>query len=106
MVNRKPQINFQVEPALKALYEEAKNSGHFVTRFCAAGLLLLIEEPKLRIHAINRLRAWESEYADASEDEIREFVQGAQAALRSSARDNQPARKAPRARKGVRRAKS
>jgi hypothetical protein len=93
---RKPQINFQVETCLKTLYEEAKASGHFVTRLCAAGLLMLVQDDQLRIQALNRLRDWEEEYADASAARIRAFVQGAAGALRTAGRGRRPARRAPR----------
>jgi hypothetical protein len=101
MAKRRPQINFQVDEPMKLLYDEAKISGHWVTRFCAAGLLLLVEDPRIRVRALNRLREWEAEYADASEEEIRTFVQGAEAALQPPARGTRPARSArPGRRKG------
>jgi hypothetical protein len=106
MNKRKPQINFQVEEPMKALYDEASNSGHRATRFCAAGLLLLIEDPRLRVRALNRLREWEAEYEDASEDDIRAFVQGAEGALQHSVRGNRPTPKAPAKRKAAKRGKS
>ena len=99
MPARRPQINFQVDPAMKILYEEAKGCGHWVTRFCAAGLLLMVEDPAIRQDAFNRLREWEAEYADASEKQIRDFVQGAQAVLQAPARSSRPKRKAPRVKK-------
>jgi hypothetical protein len=107
MTERKPQINFQVEEPLKLLYDEAKESGHWVTRFCAAGLLLMVEDARVRRRAINRLRDWEAEYADATPRQIRDFVQGAQEAMqrvrRGAARGTRPARKAPRGRKKAKR---
>jgi hypothetical protein len=106
VIRRKPQINFQVLPHMKMLYDEAKGSGHFVTRFCAAGLLLLVEDPWIRQRAINRLREWEAEYAYASRDEIRDFVQGVRRAMRSGARGTSPARRALRSRTRARRAGS
>lgn len=106
MPPRRPQINFQVDPALKTLYEEARIAGHWVTRFCAAGLLLMVESPAARVAALNRLRAWEAEYADAKPDEIRAFVEGAQAALLRGARGSRPAPKARPRRKGAGRSKS
>jgi hypothetical protein len=90
MPQRRPQINFQVDEPMKLLYEEARICGHWVTRFCAAGLLLLVEDPRTRVRALNRLREWEAEYADASEDDIRVFVQGVEAALQRSARGSRP----------------
>ncbi len=99
MHERKPQINFQVEQCMKLLYEEARASGHWVTRFCAAGFLLMVEDPHVRARAINRLREWEAAFADANADEIREFVQGAHAAMQGATRDNPRARKAPRGQK-------
>ncbi len=103
MPERKPQINFQVDESLKTLYDEAKACGHWVTRFCAAGLLLLVENPQLRLRAMNRLREWEEEYADASSAQIRSFVQGAEGAMRARSRDSRPTRKAPaRGKKAVR----
>ena len=45
MPERRPQINFQVDETMKALYTEARQQGHWVTRFCAAGFLLMVEEP-------------------------------------------------------------
>jgi hypothetical protein len=81
MVKRKPQINFQVETAMKLLYDEAKACGQSTTRLCAAGLLLMVEDPHARLHALNRLRDWENSYADTSPKEIRNFVQNAQIAV-------------------------
>jgi len=104
MIKRKPQINFQVEEPMKILYDEAKLSGHRATLLCAAGLLLMVEEPELRTRALNRLREWEAEYDAASPEEIRVFVQGAQGALRRGARGNRRGRKAPPSRKAARRA--
>jgi hypothetical protein len=103
MPARRPQINFQVDPSMKLLYEESKAAGHWVTRFCAAGLLLMVEDPAIRLQALNRLRAWEARYAEADAEQIRDFVQGAQAALRSAAPRSQPAPKARRARKKAKR---
>lgn len=97
--SRLPQINFQVQPCLKALYEEARESGHWVTRFCAAGLLLMVERADLRMEALNRLRDWEVEFEDASSEEIRAFVQGAEAAMQAGARGTRRAPKAPPAKK-------
>lgn len=94
MPDRKPQINFQVDPPMKMLYEEAKLQGHWVTRFCAAGLLLLVEDAQVRAHALDRLRDWEAEYADANPDEIRGFVRGAGRAMRAAARGTRLARRA------------
>jgi hypothetical protein len=94
MAKRKAQINFQVDDAMKLLYDEARISGHWVTRFCSAGLLLMVEEPAVRLRALNRLREWEAEYAEASADEIRAFVQGAEAALQPPARGTRPGRPA------------
>ena len=104
MPNRRPQINFQVDEAMKTLYEQAKLSGHWVTRLCSAGLLLMVEDPQIRARALNRLREWEAEYGDASVDEIRAFAQGAQVALRRAARGSRRGPKAPPARKAARRA--
>jgi len=106
MAKRKPQINFQVGNAMKVLYEEAKLAGHFVTRFCAAGLLLLIEDPQQRTRALDRLRDWEAEYGYASAREIRAFVQGVQGALRGGARGSRPARPARPVRKAARRGRA
>ena len=100
---RKPQINFQVDEPMKHLYEEAKAAGHWVTRFCAAGLLLLVEDPRVRMRALNRLRDWEAEFADASPVQIRAFVQGAQAALQAGARGSRPGPRARRAKKTAKR---
>ncbi|MBU0637765.1 MAG: hypothetical protein KKB50_02785 [Planctomycetes bacterium] len=106
MPERRPQINFQVDPAMKTLYEEAKAAGFFVTRLCAAGLLHLVENPAVRLPALNRLRDWEAEYQAVSRSAIRDFVQGAQAALRSGAPDSRRGRKARPARKKPKRAGS
>ncbi len=103
MATRRPQINFQVDEPMKHLYEEAKHSGHWVTRFCAAGLLLMVEEPRIRLQALNRLREWEAEYEGAGEEEIRAFVQGAQDALQRPARGSRPTGKARPARKKAKR---
>jgi hypothetical protein len=106
MPERKPQVNFQVEPAMKVLYEEAKATGHWVTRFCAAGFLLMVEDPQLRLQALNRLRAWEAEYAEADADQVRAFVQGAAAALQTPARGTRPGRGAPRGKRPAGRGRS
>lgn len=96
---RKPQINFQVSEPLKALYDEAKAGGHSVARLCAAGLLLMVSDPAARQEAISRLREWEEQFADASAEQIRAFVDDAQAAMRSGARGNPRGRAAPLRRK-------
>lgn len=106
MPQRRPQINFQVDEPMKLLYEEARICGHWVTRFCAAGLLLLVEDPRTRVRALNRLREWEAEYADASPDDIRVFVQGVEAAMQRGARGSRPAPKARPPRKTAKRGKS
>ena len=106
MAKRKPQINFQVDEPMKMLYEEAKICGHLVTRFCAAGLLLMVEDPRQRLRALNRLRDWEVEYHQASEKQIRAFVQGAQDAMRGAARGSRPSRPVRRARKKAKRGRS
>lgn len=100
---RRPQINFQVEDALKMLYEEARAHGHWVTRLCAAGFLLMVEDPRARTRAINRLRDWETEYARASAAQIRAFVEGAEAAMQRGARGSRPAPPARPARKTAKR---
>jgi hypothetical protein len=105
MAKRRPQINFQVDEPMKLLYEEAKLAGHWVTRFCAAGLLMMVENPRIRVDALNRLREWETAYADADAAEIRDFVQGAQDALQRAARDTPRAPKARPARKAAKRSK-
>lgn len=102
---RKPQINFQVDPPLKTLYEEARLAGHWVTRFCAAGLLLMVEDPRIRARALDRLVDWEAEYAKASPKQIRAFVRGARDAMQAAPRDSRPTRRARPARKGARRGK-
>jgi len=96
MAKRKPQINFQVDESLKMVYEEARAHGHWVTRLCAAGLLLMIEDPRARARALRRLRDWEVEYAGASPEQIRAFVEGADSAMRHAARGTRPARLARR----------
>ena len=93
MAKRKSQINFQVDEALKMAYEEARAQGYWVTRLCAAGLLLMIEDPRARARALRRLRDWEVEYAGASPEQIRAFVEGADTAMRRAARDTQPGRR-------------
>ena len=106
MLTRRPQINFQVDDAMKLLYDQAKLSGHWVTRLCSAGLLMMVERPELRAQAVRRLRDWEIEYADASADEIRAFVQGAEAAMQRAARGSRPGPQARPTRKTVKRARS
>lgn len=106
MPDRKPQINFQVDESLKTLYEEAKAAGYSVTRLCAAGLLLLVADADVRSRAINLLREWESEYDDASDAEIRAFVEGAQHAVQRGARGTLPARKSRAGKKGAKRTES
>jgi len=86
MTSRKPQINFQVEPAMKALYEETKACGQRVTRLCAAGLLLMVQNPRLRVEALRRLRDWETEHAAAPPKQIRAIAQESLAAELGSAR--------------------
>ncbi len=103
MAKRRPQINFQVDEPMKVLYEEAKNAGQWVTKLCAAGLLLMVENPRLRLEALNRLREWEADYADADPERIRRFVQGAQAAMQARSPGSPPAPKARRAKKAARR---
>lgn len=103
MAKRKPQINFQVDEPMKLLYDEAKESGHWVTRFCAAGFLLMVEDPAARAKAISRLRDWEDEYADAAPAEIRAFVEGARSAMRRGARGSRPARSTRRPQKKAKR---
>jgi hypothetical protein len=103
MAERRPQINFQVDEALKLLYEETKAQGHWVTRFCAAGFLLMVEEPRLRARAISRLREWEAEYERAAPEQIRAFVEGAQDALQRTARGSPPARRVRAAKRKVKR---
>ena len=100
---RRPQINFQVDEAMKLLYEEAKAQGHWVTRFCAAGFLLLVEDARARARAISRLREWEAEFERASPRQIRAFVEGAQAALERGAPSNRPGRPARPAKKKAKR---
>ena len=104
MAERKPQINFQVEEPLKHLYDEAHEQGHRVTRLCAAGLLLMIENPRLRSKAITRLREWEAEYEKASAKQIRVFVEGAQTALQGSPPGSRPTRPTRTKRKKAKRA--
>ena len=106
MPQRNPQINFQVPPNMKILYQEARACGHWVTRFCAAGFLLMVEDPRVRLRALNRLRDWEAEYADADPSEIRAFVQGAQAAMIARAPKTRRARPARPARKKAKRSGS
>lgn len=103
MTRRKPQINFQVDDAMKLLYEEAKESGHWVTRFCAAGFLLMVEDGAARARAISRLRDWEAEYEDASAAEIRAFVEGARDAMQTDGRGSRPGRTARRSKKTAKR---
>lgn len=103
---RKPQINFQVDRPLKMLYDEAKASGHWVSRFCAAGLLLMIEDPAARHRAFNRLREWEAEYADSDEEDIRAFVEGVHNAMLSATRGRRPKRQARCGKKTAKRAGS
>ncbi len=103
MSKRKPQINFQVEPAMKLLYEQARGLGHRVTQFCAAGLLLMIDDPRARIRAINRLRDWLADYEHADAETVRDFVLGAHSAMQRGLRDSPPARRARRPRTKARR---
>ncbi len=106
MPGRRPQINFQVDEPMKLLYEEAKLAGHWVTRLCAAGLLMMIEDARTRTRALNRLREWEARFADASADDVRAFVAGADAAMQRAAPGSPPTRKAPPVRKKAKRARS
>ena len=103
MPQRRPQINFQVDPGLKLLYEEAREQGHWVTRLCAAGFLLMVEDPAARARAISRLREWETEFDGASQEQVRAFVEGAQAALQRDARGSRPGRPTRAPRKKVKR---
>ena len=106
MPERRPQINFQVDRTMKLLYQEAKVHGHWVTRLCAAGFLLMVEDARARGRALIRLREWEAEYGDASPQEVKAFVEGAQAALQSGAQGSRRARKARPARRKAKRAGS
>ncbi len=106
MPKRRPQINFQVDDAMKLLYDEAKLNGHWVTRVCSAGLLMMVENHELRVRALQRLRDWEIEYAHASAAEIRDFVQGAEAAMQRAARGSRPGPKARGSQKKARRGQS
>jgi hypothetical protein len=106
MPARKPQINFQVEPAMKQVYNEAKAGGQWVARLCAAGFLLMVEDAELRRHAINRLREWEAHYGGASPEKIRAFVEAAQDAMQAPSRGSAPGRTPRKARKKARRSGS
>ena len=106
MAARKPQINFQVTEHMKTLYLESRGAGHWVTRFCAAGFLLMVEDPVIRMRALNRLREWEAQYADADLEDIRAFVQDAQAAMTAAAPKSRPARRAQPRRKKAKRSGS
>ena len=103
---RKPQINFQVDEPLKHLYDEAKAAGHWVSRFCAAGLLMMVEDANARARAINRLRDWEIDYDGADAETVRDFVEGARSAMRRGARGSRPAPRARRTQKKARRSRS
>jgi len=92
MAKRKPQINFQVEEPLKRLYDETREQGHWVARFCAAGFLLMVEDPAARAAAISRLREWEEQFESATPRQIRDFVAGAQNVLERSSRGTAPKR--------------
>lgn len=104
--SRRPQINFQVDEAMKMLYEEARANGHWVTRLCAAGLLLMVEDAAARRRALQRLIAWEAEYTDASPQRIRAFVQGAQDAMQARSPGTAPARRARPAKRTAKRDKA
>jgi hypothetical protein len=103
MPERRPQINFQVDQSMKLLYQEAKAHGHWVTRLCAAGFLLMVEDAAARRRALIRLREWEAQYGDASPQDVQAFVQGAQAAMQSGAPGSRRARKARPGRKKAKR---
>jgi len=102
MPKRRPQINFQVNESMKALYEESRLAGHWVTRFCAAGFLLMVEDAVARQRALNRLREWEAQYDDAAPADIRAFVQGVEDAMSNALQESRQAR---RARSGQKKAK-
>ncbi len=106
MDKRKPQINFQVDEPLKHLYDEAKAAGHWVSRFCAAGLLLMVEDAEARARAISRLRDWEVDFADADAATVRGFVEGARVAMRRGARGTRPTRTTRRPKKKAKRSRS
>jgi hypothetical protein len=106
MPKRKPQINFQVDEPMKLLYEEARMRAHWVTRFCAAGFLMMVEDPRLRVRALNRLREWEAQYADAGPDDIRAFVQGVESAMQRGAPESRPTRPARPVRKTAKHGRS
>lgn len=103
---RRPQINFQVDPPLKMLYEEAREAGHWVTRLCAAGFLLMVENPRVRRQAINRLREWEADFDRADPERIHAFVSGAEDAMTGALRGSRPGRKARPAKKKAKRSGS
>lgn len=106
MFKRKPQINFQVDEPMKRLYEEARLFGHHVTRYCTAGLLLMVADAQARAQAMARLCEWEAAYGDASVDEIRAFVQDARAALALRAPGSRRGRSARPAKKAARRGRA
>ena len=101
MQRRRPQINFQVDTSMKRLYEEARAHGHWVTRLCAAGLLLMIEDAGARQAALSRLREWETKYERASLDQIRDFVAKSQGAMQAPSRGSRPGPKARGSRKAA-----
>jgi hypothetical protein len=103
---RRPQINFQVTPSMKTLYEEARLHGHWVTRLCAAGFLLVVEDPALRRRALQRLREWEARFDQADPEQIRTFVADAEAVMTGAAPESRPARKVRRGQKRAKRSGS
>lgn len=78
MATRKPQITFQVAPALKLTYELAAELGAcHVTRACAAGFLLMLESPTLLRTALERLRWFEtSPQAPGSAEQVEAYLRG------------------------------
>lgn len=103
---RRPQINFQVPESMKALYDEVRACGHWATRWCAAGFLLMVERPDLRVRAFDRLREWEAEFEDADPGRLREFVADVERAMSGAAPESRPGRAAPKKRKKAGRAGS
>ncbi len=106
-VPRKPQINFQVEPPLKVLYDVARQAGGYnVTRLCAAGLLYLLEHPDVQNRALNRLAEFYRDYEASDSEQMRAFVQGAKDALQRATPGSRPRPKAGPGTRTTRRGKA
>lgn len=76
---KKKEISFQVVDDLKQIYDIVGETGALKgTRLCAAGFLLVLENPAVRHHALRRLGEFErGEQSPSGEDDVRAYVESA-----------------------------